>query len=258
MSEETSQNHLISTAMSSLRTILSSTWTQIGATINNNLPPETREQIKQNLDLFARSRPILATLVLSQLALSGIPLLFFISLTAGIFIFNLVTALLLSVLGALMVTLFCMGLGSLILIPTLFVTTLTAGGIWLWGWGLYYAVQWIGSGDMTRLSLLLSPQRQEKVDREDGPKQDEDETRATVYNNALKAPVQDNQRDSQIQRKKDKDLNTQVSTESNILRNRSLGYKHAIFQHESYSGPSKQTSDNRATEVILRNCSVAS
>lgn len=60
-----------------------------------------------------------------------------------------------------------MGLGSLILIPTLFVTTLTAGGIWLWGWGLYYAVQWVGSGDtalLTRLSLLLVPQRPEKDD----------------------------------------------------------------------------------------------
>ncbi|KAI7969345.1 hypothetical protein EIK77_002415 [Talaromyces pinophilus] len=167
MSTEASQNDIMSTARSRLATILQSAWTQISTTINNNLPPETREQITQNVVIFARSRPILATLLLSQLAFSGIPLLLFILLTAGIFIFSLVATLILGILGALMVTLFCMGLGSLILIPTLFVTTLTAGGIWLWGWGLYYAVQWVGSGDtalLTRLSLLLIPQRPANYD----------------------------------------------------------------------------------------------
>ena len=167
MSTEASQNDIMSTARSRLATILQSTWIQISTTINSNLPPETRENIKQNVVIFARSRPILATLLLSQLAFSGIPLLFFIFLTAGIFIFSLVATLILGVLGALMVTLFCMGLGSLILIPTLFVTTLTAGGIWLWGWGLYYVVQWVGGGDtalLTRLSCLLFPQRPEKYD----------------------------------------------------------------------------------------------
>lgn len=147
--------------------MLQSTWAQINMTLDKNLPPETREQMKQKLVIFARTRPIPATLLLSQLAFSGIPLLFFVILTAGIFIFSLVATLILGVLGALMVTIFCMGLGSLILIPTLFVTTLTAGGIWLWGWGLYYVVQWVGGGDtvlLTRLSCLLFPQRPEKYD----------------------------------------------------------------------------------------------
>ncbi|RAO71739.1 uncharacterized protein BHQ10_007751 [Talaromyces amestolkiae] len=168
MSTEASQNDIMSTARSRLAAILQSTWTQVSTTVNENLPPETREKIKQNLVVFARSRPILATLILSQLAFSGIPLLLFIVLTAGIFIFSLAAALVLGVLSALMVTLFCMGLGSLILVPTLFVTTLTAGGIWLWGWGLYYVVQWVGSGDtalLTRLSLLLIPQRPEKPEK---------------------------------------------------------------------------------------------
>lgn len=171
MSTEASQNDIMSTARSRLAAILQSTWIQVSTTINENLPPETRENIKQNLVVFARSRPILATLILSQLAFSGIPLLLFIVLTAGIFVFSLATALVLGVLSALMVTLFCMGLGSLILIPTLFVTTLTAGGIWLWGWGLYYVVQWVGSGDtalLTRLSLLLIPQRPEKSEKYGG------------------------------------------------------------------------------------------
>lgn len=176
MSTEPSQDDIMSTARSRLATILQSTWIQISTTVHNSLPPETRENIKQNLVIFARTRPILATLLLSQVAFSGIPLLLFIFLTTGIFIFSLVATLILGVLGALMVTLFCMGLGSLILIPTLFVTTLTAGGIWLWGWGLYYVVQWVGSGDtalLTRLSLLLVPQRPEKYDGNGHGEQDE-------------------------------------------------------------------------------------
>jgi hypothetical protein len=224
MSTEPSQD-IMSTARSRLATILHSAWTQVSATINRNLPPETREAIKQNLVVFARSRPILATLLLSQLAFSGIPLLLFIFLTAGIFIFSLVIALILGVLGALMVTLFCMGLGSLILIPILFVTTLTAGGIWLWGWGLYYVVQWVGSGDtalLTRLSLLLIPQRpEEKYDgdsvRHGG--QDEDEKRAALYNANTNVSsiesAQHNPHDPQVKTTKDTGLDVRVSAECN-------------------------------------------
>lgn len=144
-------------------------WHQITTNMNNILPPEKQAGLKQALVVFATSHPILATLLLSQVAFSGIPLILFIFLTAGIFVFSLVITIVLGLLAALMTTLFCMGLGSIILIPTLCLTTLTAGGVWGWGWGVYYIVQWVGSGDttlLTRLSILLAPQRRIWVKQE--------------------------------------------------------------------------------------------
>jgi hypothetical protein len=162
MSSKVAQNDSESSSFARSKLVLQSAYAHTKATINQNLPPETRQRLQQEAVLYARSHPIIASLVFSQLVFSGVPLLFFLGLSAGIFIFSLVAALVLSLLGVLMITLGCMCLGSLILVPTLFVTTLTAGGIWGWGWGLYYLVQWVGSGDtalLTRLSILLLPQR---------------------------------------------------------------------------------------------------
>lgn len=162
MSTESPQNDYISTTRSKLANMSRSALSQIKTRINSVLPPETQENLKQTLIAFATSHPVLATFLLSQIAFSGIPLILFIFLIAGIFVFSLVATIILGLFGALMVTLFCLGLGSMLLIPTLFVTSFMAGGIWLWAWGIYYIVQWAGSGDtalLTRFSLLMVPRK---------------------------------------------------------------------------------------------------
>jgi hypothetical protein len=44
--------------------------------------------------------------------------------------------------GALLFTVFCIGLALLVLLPTLFMTTFAACFIFLWGLGAYYIVKW--------------------------------------------------------------------------------------------------------------------
>ncbi|KAL1967648.1 hypothetical protein VTN77DRAFT_2905 [Rasamsonia byssochlamydoides] len=146
-----------STSKSSLSHAFSSVTDKIMTAINRILPPEYRETIKQRSVFFASSHPLLATLLLSQIAFSGIPLLLFGLLTVGVLAFSLVAALVVTVLTALFFTAFCVGFALLLLLPTLFVTTFTGLGVWLWGWAAYHLFRWFSGADTEqRLTKLRS------------------------------------------------------------------------------------------------------
>ena len=68
--------------------------------------------------------------------------------TIGVFVFALVAALVIGVLGALLFTAFCVGVALLVLLPVLFITTFAAAFIWLWGVGAYYLVKWFNQKDV--------------------------------------------------------------------------------------------------------------
>ena len=84
--------------------------------------------------------------LLSQIALSGIPLALFAVMTITVFVFALLAALVIGLLGALLFTAFCVGVALLVLLPTLFITTFAAAFIWLWG--AYYLVKWFNQKEI--------------------------------------------------------------------------------------------------------------
>lgn len=146
----------IDTVKSNVTNAFFSLTNRVKAAVDSILPPERRENLRQRLVLFATSHPALATLLLSQVVFSGIPLILFVLLTVGVLVFSLVAALVVAVLAALLFTVFCVGFALLILLPTLFITTFTGVGVWLWGWGAYHVVKWFGSSDTEQLTKLSS------------------------------------------------------------------------------------------------------
>jgi Promethin len=111
-------------------------------------PPEKREELKNKLVKFATERPQLAAFLLSQIALSGIPLALFVLMSITVLIFALLAGIIVGVLGAVLFTVVCLGLALIILLPTLFMTTFAGVFIFLWGLGAYYIVKWFNKKDI--------------------------------------------------------------------------------------------------------------
>ncbi|KAK5279562.1 hypothetical protein LTR40_007623, partial [Exophiala xenobiotica] len=133
------QNRLTTILRDSLIKVISTA----GAILDRALPPQRREQYKNWLIKFATDRPYLASFLLSQIALSGIPLVLFCCMTVSVFIFSILAGVLLGVIGGLMFAVPAMGLALLILLPVLFFTTAAAVFIWLWGVGACYVIKWL-------------------------------------------------------------------------------------------------------------------
>jgi Promethin len=111
-------------------------------------PPEKREELKNKIIKFASERPKFAAFLLSQIALSGIPLALFVLMSITVLVFALLAGLLVGVLGAVLFTVFCVGLALIILLPTLFITTFAGTFIFLWGLGAYYIVKWFNQKEI--------------------------------------------------------------------------------------------------------------
>jgi len=62
-----------------------------------------------------------------------------------VFTFSLVAALLIAVVAALLFTVFCIGVALVIVLPTVFITTMGASFLFLWGLGGYYILRWFNS-----------------------------------------------------------------------------------------------------------------
>lgn len=116
--------------------------------IDRFFPPEKREQWKSWLVKFATERPYLASFLLSQIALSGMPLALFALMTLTVFIFALLAGILVGVLGALLFIVAAVGFALIILLPVLFFTTGAAVFIWLWGMGAYFIVKWFNQKEI--------------------------------------------------------------------------------------------------------------
>lgn len=111
-------------------------------------PPEKREQWKAWLTKFATERPYLASFLLSQIALSGFPLVLFGVMTVTVVIFALLAGILVGVIGALLFVVVALGFALIILLPTLFFTTAAAVFVWLWGVGTYYIIKWFNEKEI--------------------------------------------------------------------------------------------------------------
>ncbi|KAF7514281.1 hypothetical protein GJ744_000051 [Endocarpon pusillum] len=111
-------------------------------------PPAKREELKDKLMKFATERPQLAAFLLSQIALSGIPLALFVIMSITVLVFALLAGIIVGVLGAVLFTVFCLGLALIILLPTLFMTTVAGTFVFLWGLGAYYIVKWFNQKEI--------------------------------------------------------------------------------------------------------------
>ena len=126
-------------------------------------PPARREELKSKLTQVATERPALAGFILSNLAISGLPLALFFVMTLTVFVFSLVAALLVGVLGALLFTVFCVGVALIILLPTLFITTFAASFVFLWGVCAYYIVKWFNEKSVPGIHTSLGDGVSEKA-----------------------------------------------------------------------------------------------
>ncbi|KAF1986012.1 hypothetical protein K402DRAFT_315979, partial [Aulographum hederae CBS 113979] len=115
------------------------------AVLNGLFPPEKRAVWLAKIKAFAFGNPKLAAFLLSNIALTGLPLTMFVIFTITVFVFALVAALLVGVLAALLFTVFMVGTALLVVLPTVFMTTMGATFLFLWGLGGYYIIKWANS-----------------------------------------------------------------------------------------------------------------
>jgi len=69
----------------------------------------------------------------------------FIAFSITVFVFSLVATFLIAVLVSLLFTVFCVGVALLIVLPTVFATTMGATFLFLWALGGYYILKWFNS-----------------------------------------------------------------------------------------------------------------
>jgi hypothetical protein len=116
------------------------------AVLDSLFPPEKRAELLTKLQSFAVANPKLSAFLLSNIALTGLPLLMFIVFTITVFVFSFVAALLVGLLAAILFTAFAVGLALLLVLPTVFITTMGATFLFLWGLGGYYILKWFNEG----------------------------------------------------------------------------------------------------------------
>ena len=148
------------------------------AFLDQYFPPERRAELWAWFNKFMTEKPMLAvrlfsitrrraltltdvvhgtqSFILSHIAISGIPLGLFVLMTITVAVFALVAALLVGLLGALLFIAFCVGLALIVLLPTLFFTTLVATFLFLWGVGAYYLVKWFNKKEIPGIHKPLS------------------------------------------------------------------------------------------------------
>ncbi|CAO1603779.1 hypothetical protein XANCAGTX0491_007357 [Xanthoria calcicola] len=112
------------------------------------MPPERRNELMAKISKFATEKPMMASFILSHLALSGVPMGLFIIMTITVVVFSIIVALILAVLAAVLFSVACVGFALIILLPTLFITTAAASFIWLWGIGAYYLLKWFNKKEI--------------------------------------------------------------------------------------------------------------
>ncbi|KAL8923664.1 MAG: hypothetical protein Q9172_003015 [Xanthocarpia lactea] len=112
------------------------------------MPPERRNELMAKISKFATEKPMMASFMLSHLALSGVPLGLFVIMTITVVVFSIIAALILALLAAVVFSVACVGFALIILLPTLFITTAAASFIWLWGVGAYYILKWFNKKEI--------------------------------------------------------------------------------------------------------------
>ncbi|QIW99835.1 hypothetical protein AMS68_005353 [Peltaster fructicola] len=111
-------------------------------TLDKVVPPEQSNAIVERARDFASANPKLAAFLLTNLAFSAVPVLLFTVFSVSVFIFSLLTGLIMGIVAALVFTSSVVGLALVFLVPTILMTTLAATTLFFWTVvGLYVYTQ---------------------------------------------------------------------------------------------------------------------
>jgi len=126
--------------------VVDSAIAKIHTLIDRVLPPAQREKWLAQAKEFAVSNPKITAFLLTNIILSGPPLVLFIVFTITVFIIALLTGLVIGILGALLFTVFMVLVALFVVLPTLFLTTFAATFLAFWGLGAFYIIKWFNEG----------------------------------------------------------------------------------------------------------------
>ncbi|KAL6713213.1 hypothetical protein ACLMJK_009334 [Lecanora helva] len=136
--------------------------------LDSIFPPEKRNELMAKISKFATEKPMFASFIASQVALTGFPLGLFMVMTISVVIFALLAGLIIGLLGAVLFIVAAVGFALIILLPTLFFTTAAATFIWLWGLAGYYILKWFNQKEIPGIhkdvKSGVQDQMQETVD----------------------------------------------------------------------------------------------
>ncbi|KAK5677407.1 hypothetical protein LTS10_009977 [Elasticomyces elasticus] len=110
------------------------------------ISPEQRANLLAKLQKFMLANPKLSTFLGMNIAITGVPLFLFILFTITVALFSLIVGLILGLLAAVLFIVFAVGTALVIVLPTVFFTTMAACFLFLWGLGGYYILNW-ANGD---------------------------------------------------------------------------------------------------------------
>ncbi|KFH45391.1 hypothetical protein ACRE_038050 [Hapsidospora chrysogenum ATCC 11550] len=139
MSENTTHSRNNSNNGSGIRSTVnqkaSTAFTMAQHSIDRVVPPSSRQRAYTTASAYAKQRPILFSFIVSQLALSFLPLLTFTVFSLSTIAFSLGAAVLFS--------LFWIGLAFMLLVPTLLATSSLAVLVWAWVAGTFVVARWL-------------------------------------------------------------------------------------------------------------------
>ena len=98
----------------------------------------------------------MAAFLLSQIALSGLPLALFVIMIITVVIFSLIGGLLVGLLGAVLFIVFAVGVALIFILPVLFFTTSAAVFVWLFGVCTYYIIKWFNEKEVPGIHTDLA------------------------------------------------------------------------------------------------------
>ncbi|KAI1102547.1 hypothetical protein F4804DRAFT_263783 [Jackrogersella minutella] len=103
--------------------------------VDRVVSPPTRQKAYDHVQGLATEKPVLFSFIACQLALSLAPLLLFTGFAA--------TTIAVSLISAFLFSIFWIGIATLFLVPTLFITFGIALLLWAWGAATFFAGRWI-------------------------------------------------------------------------------------------------------------------
>lgn len=114
--------------------------------LNRVFPPHQRARWWKQIKKFAADNPKITAFLLTNIVLTGPPLLLFILFTVTVFLVALLTGLVIGLLGAVLFTVFMVLVALFVVLPTIFITTFAATFLAIWGIGGYYIIKWFNEG----------------------------------------------------------------------------------------------------------------
>ncbi|KAM0254586.1 hypothetical protein ACHAQJ_006621 [Trichoderma viride] len=118
-----------------ISSLLSATYSYAHRSLDSVIPPSSRQRAHDATSSFASDQPILFSFIAFQVLFSLLPLLLFLSFALSTF--------LLTLCAAVIFTLFWIGVASLFLIPTLFITSFLAVLCWGSSVGSFVIARWL-------------------------------------------------------------------------------------------------------------------